>query len=220
MATRAETQSKNLGQAVRDADHARNRGVRVRAFLVGLLRTVTSGFRGRWHALGFKDYLCWSALIAAVITAQCIAWAVDRAPPIEIVSGSITPNPAAPGDTIDVQLVVREYNACSGTVFRRIIDSAGIVHAYDETPATYRWVIPRSADNKPVVFSRTLVLPKTLAQGPAKYSPIVRWWCNPIQWLFPVQITQTPIDFEIGSPHLATDTPLPRARPSSEIVRN
>ncbi len=85
----------------------------------------------------------------------------------------LTPE-VAPGQDFKMHVSSEITKKCKGTIWRSIIDSAGVQTNYKPVPR------PDDPD-----FSVSLTVPLGAAPGPATYQSRIEWECNYVQELWP-----------------------------------
>ena len=125
----------------------------------------------------------WCHLIAATIGFVFVApltfMALDRADPV-VVHFTAFSGEMRPGSVMTITWDATSFRACEGTVRRRVIDHTGSIYEYDEQAT----VIRPEGELGRRKYRREFILPKSIAVGQATHAPVVRYYCNPIQyWL-------------------------------------
>lgn len=131
------------------------------------------------------------ALYGLILIGQ---WAFDRAPPRIIFNGDISPLVATPGTVMSVQWEVQKRRDCDGTVTRYLSGMCG-EHLIKRTDPTniksfeqhYTLVIP-------------FTLPQTTTPGPCQYNTHLKFQCNPLHYLFPIELELKPLEFKVVAP--------------------
>ena len=158
------------------------------------------GAQMRIRGLNLQEII--SAVVTVGIMAPILWMAMDRSPPFEIVTGHIEPMDVPLGGSLDIVWHVRPLRLCSlhrATVTRSVIDSIGIAHRYAPVNAQF------SGETK---LERSITLPPTMAEGPARYSSLACYPCNPLQELWPVCVQTPELKFNVvgGSEQSKGDT--------------
>jgi len=117
---------------------------------------------------------------------------LDRAPPYERQSGRIVPENPKAGDTVAVHWTGERVRSCFGTVNRIIIDSSGVIHAFEAVDAVYA----DATQGKLLV--REFTLPTQLPEGPAIYRATSLYVCNPVQRLWPIHFRGPDVKFNVA----------------------
>lgn len=118
--------------------------------------------------------------------------ALDRAPPYERVRGFIYPSNAKAGERVAIHWDGDRKRSCFGVVNRTIVDSHGVVYAFEAVAAVY-------ADVKPgMQLAREFSLPAQISPGPAVYRAITRYVCNPVQNFWPIFVQGPDVHFNIA----------------------
>lgn len=143
--------------------------------------------------LGTRTILCQviAAAIGCVIVTPVIIMATDTRPCLTFSGARFTPESARPGDVVTMTYSAREHLSCGGTVTRRFVDSANVVHTTVQEATKYHEVINKQEQT----FSVQITIP-LMPPGPATYVPIVYRWRNHVQAIWPlrdVSVPQVPI---------------------------
>jgi hypothetical protein len=137
-----------------------------------------------------------AAFVSIAIFAPALWMLLDRAPPYIVTGGKIEPENPAPGSQISVLWEVKSVRSCPASprqsVTRTIVDSKNVRHDYAPVEALYG----KGTQGHPEI-KRTVELPASIPPGPARYSSIACYACNPLQQLWPVCITMPEILFEV-----------------------
>jgi hypothetical protein len=88
--------------------------------------------------------------------------AIDRDPPFVRGAGKIMPENPLPGATVEVIWQGTRKRDCDGYVYRKIIDSHGVVFTIEGIPVSY------AKTNNPDPLVRYFRLPVGLAPGPCE----------------------------------------------------
>jgi hypothetical protein len=137
-----------------------------------------------------------AAFVSIAFFGPALWMLLDRDAPFIVTSGRIDPpNPKVNGSIV-VTWDVRSTRSCQpssgSTVTRTIIDSKGVKHTYAPIHAVYGTPEQREPDE----VKRTIPLPENIT-GPAKYSSVACYACNPLQELWPICIQMPEIAFDI-----------------------
>jgi hypothetical protein len=137
-----------------------------------------------------------AAFVSVILFGPALWMLLDREPPFAVISGHIDPpNPVVNG-SIMVTWDIKTERSCRPSsrakVTRTIVDSKGVRHAYDPVNAIYG--TPDQQRNDKV--ERTVPLPENIT-GPAKYSSVACYACNPLQEFWPICVQMPEINFEI-----------------------
>lgn len=135
----------------------------------------------------------------AVAFAVCVAvvgplvyMAADRDPPFQRGNGRILPENPIPGSPVEVEWQGKRIRDCDGYVFRKIVDSHGIVFTVEGVPVSYA----RTKNPEPLV--RYFRLPVGIAPGPAKYIATTHYYCNPLHRWWPIVVETPHLDFNVA----------------------
>lgn len=139
--------------------------------------------------------------IVAALTAGILilpAWLLlDRSPPFIVTNGRIDPPHPIVNGAIVVTWDIKSTRSCQpssgATVTRTIVDSKGVKHTYAPVRAVYGTPEQHEAGE----IERRIPLPENIS-GPAKYSSIACYACNPLQQFWPICIQMPEIAFEIA----------------------
>lgn len=126
-----------------------------------------------------------AAVFGLVVVVPIMLMRLDNEEPIIIRRTVMIPPDVRPGQVVRVVWTADERRSCDGVVHRRFIDSAGVIFDIEAAPTIYRngrWLQQQQWHNKS--FSRDIVIPSGISAGPAAYTGVRRYWCNPLQRLF------------------------------------
>lgn len=122
---------------------------------------------------------------------------LDRDPPFVVTNGRIDPQNPIVNSSIEITWDIKPQRSCqpssAAKVTRTIIDSKGIRHTYAAVPAVYG--TPQQSESGEIM--RSVPLPENIT-GPAKYTSVACYACNPLQQLWPICIQLPEIPFEIA----------------------
>lgn len=121
----------------------------------------------------------------ALIPALVIFWLLEESP-IAWSNRRILNEKVYPGTELKIQVKSIITKTCDATVYRSIIDSAGIQTDY--APITR----PGFTDS-----TIKVIVPINAAPGPARYVARSDWKCNPVQYWWPYSVYQQDLEFEI-----------------------
>lgn len=133
----------------------------------------------------------WMGGISLMLLLGAFAYmAADNQPPYGWETGEVIPDPAPDGATVSIHWRFKVHRVCPGIVQRQIIDAQDVVHNYDPVPAaSVRDVTPD--------FWVTFTLPTGLPPGPSKYRVHAEYYCNPLQYIWPIHVTTPEIIFTL-----------------------
>lgn len=136
---------------------------------------------------------CFSVIVLAPLTIMFL----DRRQPVELQLVSIEPSKVREGDEVTVTYnanIIRE--GCGGELLRTIVDSANKITAFVREPTVFN---NNKVTSGNITVSKTLIVPRGITPGPAKYVPKIERWCNPLQrYLWPIQQNPEPsIEFTV-----------------------
>lgn len=121
---------------------------------------------------------------------------LDRSPPFIVTNGRVNPSNPVVNGSIEVTWDIKPTRSCqpsSGAkVTRTIVDSKGVRHVYAPVHAVYGTPEQHEAGE----VRRTIPLPENIT-GPAKYSSVACYACNPLQEFWPICIQMPEVAFEI-----------------------
>lgn len=131
-------------------------------------------------------------LFVALFVIVPISWLMlDRRVPVTINVLHVDPI-AKPGALLKVSWELSIHRRhCDGEVVRSIVDAAGVIHSYDVVSApSYRGETERA------IFSREIMLPTSIAIGPARLIVGRIYWCNTIQkYWWPISTPRREVHF-------------------------
>lgn len=134
------------------------------------------------------------AVVAAVLFVGLPGfYAFDNEPPYTYLDGTVFPDPAPEASQITVHWKLKVNRICPGAVQRQLIDSHGLAHSYDATPAAIAGSV------RDGYLLRTFLLPQNMPRGLTKYRANVCYVCNPLQVFFPLCRTTPEISFTLGN---------------------
>lgn len=135
-----------------------------------------------------RETLCFviAMIFSAVVVIPGILIFYDRTLPFELIDSRMVETTASPGQQVDVRYTVRNLSkSCDGYVDRFFFDASGRAFYL----GTSRIVYSRLLDpNKPTgSFDRQWRIPESAASGPGVYVADPKFWCYPLQHLYPVR---------------------------------
>lgn len=138
-------------------------------------------------------------LVLAMLAGLIIFWALNRVDPLEIVAQLGTPS-GRPGDVIRFEAVVkRDFTPrCSIVVQRYVVGSDGyryFFQPFSVSPAALDYLTHGSATE----LKTTLEIPRAMPPGKAKLVTGLSYRCNPLDRLWPIEVT-TELEFYVLSP--------------------
>lgn len=147
----------------------------------------------------------WRQHVAAGATCALLAaftyWAVviDRRPPLEFVSGEITPARVnlSEGGLYQPVWHLKIWRKCDGTTYRRIVDGRRVVHIIEPQPTLAARLAPRFAGDIVRVAGRPQGLPLAAAPGSALFIASIEftgcaWWHT--HWPIVVHLPELPFE--------------------------
>lgn len=137
-----------------------------------------------------------AAFVSVALFGPALWMVLDRDPPFVVTNGRVDPITPVVNSSISVTWDVHPVRSCqpssSATVTRAIVDSKGVKHVYAPVPAVYGTPAQREVGE----IHRMIPLPNNII-GPARYSSVACYACNPIQKYWPICIELPEIPFEI-----------------------
>ena len=118
--------------------------------------------------------------------------AADNVLPYDWKGGEVVPDPAPDGAQVSVHWNMTVNRTCPGMVQRQVIDAHDIIHNYDPVLAASGFAV------KPD-FWVTFQLPINMPPGPARYRVHAEYYCNPLQYIWPLRVTTPEIMFTLGN---------------------
>jgi hypothetical protein len=121
---------------------------------------------------------------------------LDREPPYDVIGGVISPDNPMPGQEITIVWDVKVERACPlsmrSSVQRTVVDSKGVKHDYSKVAAMF------DSATTGATITRNVQLPENLAPGPATYSSVACYSCNPMQEYWPVCVHTPEVHFNVA----------------------
>ena len=125
-----------------------------------------------------------SPVLALVIIGPIMWWLADRFPPYSLRDGVLKPNPARPGDEVDIEWTLElTRSGCTGFFQRVIIDSHGGLWSF--APMQSIFVNLKPGKYRTHSFNRIL-LPRGIASGVAEIVTVTTYYCNPVHYVWPL----------------------------------
>lgn len=138
-----------------------------------------------------------AAFVSILLVGVPLWMLLDRDPPFVVTNGRIDPPNPTVNSSIEITWDIKPKRSCqpssAAKVTRTIIDSKGVRHTYAPVPAVYG----TPEQSEPDEIMRPVPLPENIT-GPAKYTSIACYVCNPLQQLWPICIQLPEIPFEIA----------------------
>lgn len=137
--------------------------------------------------------------IAAAITAICFVapvafMASDRTEPIVIHKTEIFPPIVRPGQVVKLTWTATELRGCDGTIHRRFIDSQGVIYQVESVRSIYRQLLAGGRKT----FSREVQIPSGMPDGPATFTGVREYYCNPFhRYIWPIRAATPPATFTV-----------------------
>ena len=127
-----------------------------------------------------RRYICHAiaAVFCAIIVVPAVFLVRDNAIPVEIHKSTMTPPIVSPGQTVQISWVATDHRSCEGLIHRQFVDSSGAMFQMIPGPTFIR--DPRDIGRRKT-FIREIRIPTGVADGPATFSGMRRYWCNPLQ---------------------------------------
>jgi hypothetical protein len=146
------------------------------------IRPMPIWMRIRGHVKG--------AAIACVVVIIPVSIYYQRQPPIEVTSGYIEPEVATAGQCVTVHWEVRVKEDCPAEIEHEIVTGRGHIWALD----AQRIMVQGSGIIRP---SRTICIPWTVREAPAKYRQSIRFYCDPLAYYWPLVVKVPELPFYV-----------------------
>lgn len=137
----------------------------------------------------------WRILVIAsvlIVGGALLSWALDRRPPITILSAVVEDAEIEQGGILVVDYRLEQHRRCLGDLQRWIVDSRNVIHFIEiYAPA------PELAGIND--FRVSIPIPFGAALGPARYQATLRYRCNPLQRMvgMSIEVDTPPVTFTI-----------------------
>lgn len=140
-----------------------------------------------------RDWLCHAAaaLFSVLVVVPAILVFGDRSLPFEFVHAYFKPATVHANEDMMLAYTIKDVTKeCDGEVKQYMVDADGTIYPLGTIPTVYRDSGEKSSR---LIFRRKHVpeyKPGTttpFAPGPAVYRAYPRYWCNPLQKLYPVE---------------------------------
>lgn len=132
-------------------------------------------------------------LVIGAVTMQVSSWAMDRSPPVTIIS-SKADGYAMPGGTLLIRYTVERHRSCQLKVDRAIITSELTRIELQDSD----WAAAPGPMGKDI-YKSEVIIPSRVPPGPSVYRVILQYRCNPLQVLYPI-IVRTETPFVVAQP--------------------
>lgn len=119
-------------------------------------------------------------------------WTIDREPPVDILEATPHPRRVRPGDPIRAHFELFRKRSCAGHQDRWITDSLNVRF---ELPDSDFRQSPEPIGN--TTFGFLAHVSPFASPGPAHLYILFTYYCNPLHWIFPVELPRVIIPFEI-----------------------
>ena len=132
--------------------------------------------------------MLWVAQIIILCGLLIVCWyAMDRKEPFAVLS--VEPSSARPGEVIQITARVWRDNGrdCSAQFARRIVDASGTGFDVGHGIASASMINSMETQN-PGVFRIKMVVPVGAADGPAVLQTSLRYACNKVHYLWPIEV--------------------------------
>ena len=138
-------------------------------------------------------WIAWAVMLAAVL--QLAYWALDREPPFEMTKINSV---MIYGDVVKFDLNVRRdlTRNCSVEFGRHFIDSAGYRHDIVVGQIMDAQALAEMDKAMGGKLLLSMDLPPGMARGSAVMNTVLRYSCNPLQALWPIQVRMA-VPFEV-----------------------
>lgn len=147
----------------------------------------------------------WIFLIFAFALSGYIGWmAQDRAAPTSILVSRVLTPITAPGALLKVEFEVYRHKNCQVDLEQILFDSQKVRYILDVLSYT---VAPGDVGHETFVIP--VEVPKSFAEGPARYRAVRAYRCNALQhWLnWPIVVITPDVSFQVSGPPLPADFP-------------
>lgn len=127
---------------------------------------------------------------------QVVVWSIDRRPPFAIVA--VQPAGGKPGSSIVIDASVRRDRSrqCSARFTRQIYDSAGVRYDMEGDQLATAAMVDRAEKMAPGRLLLSIDIPPSVRPGSAVMLTSLAYVCNPVQVLWPIEVTSA-IPFEV-----------------------
>lgn len=136
-------------------------------------------------------------------------WAADRDVPVAVRKVEVVTPVVAPGGQVKVAYHVERHRSCAVKIERLLFD-------HDKVRITLE-DINYAAPPGPLgqdEYVTAVTIPRTIAQGSARYKVITRYECNVFHRLWPIVVQAADVQFEVRGP------PTPGQLPIEIVPRN
>lgn len=135
----------------------------------------------RREALCFGLAMIFTTMV--VVPGILIFW--DRSPPFQYIDALVPEKAVHAGDAAHVRITINKVQKdCRGRVERYFFDSTGRAFFLGESPVIYFRAIE---ERRAGAFERRWLMPADAAPGEGYYVFYPEFWCNPVQYLYPIK---------------------------------
>lgn len=125
-----------------------------------------------------------------ILAALCLVgyYAMDRDPPFAVLS--VTPSEAMPGQYVTIEAKVRRdtWRRCDAEFSRYLYDSSGARFDLGHSIASAEMIGKMDAAS-PGVLRVSVLLPASMAPGPANLETVLDYFCNKVHRAWPITVT-------------------------------
>ena len=125
-----------------------------------------------------------------ILAALCMVayYAMDREPPFAVLS--VTPAEAKPGEYVTIEARVRRdtWRKCDAEFSRYLHDATGARFDLGHSIASAEMIGKMDAAF-PGVLRVSVLLPQSMAPGPANLETVLDYFCNKVHRAFPITVT-------------------------------
>ena len=135
-----------------------------------------------------------AAVVFAVPGAMLGIWASDRAPTTDTIRVEVMPAIIAAGGEGEVVYTYQRFRQCPRRSVQEIIDATGRVYpvGIQESPP-----FANRLKERPDTFAQPIKIPLTARPGPAIYHVMIKDFCNPLHYVWPIS-KEINVPFDIG----------------------
>jgi len=138
-----------------------------------------------------------SLVFAIAFAGLTIGW--DRTPPFDYLPAFSSPTILAPGQSATIRFRIgKVHKICSGEFERWFIDSEGTPFPLGTFQTVYQNYVGFSESKR--YFDKDWTVPLHAAAGPGIYESRPRFWCNPMQYLYPIEAARVRVMVNIVNP--------------------
>lgn len=124
------------------------------------------------------------SLLALFFIVPIVWWIADRTPPYTLTDGVPHPDPAHPGDEVDLEWTLKlTRSGCTGYFQRVVIDNSKGVWTFAPMQSSFVNLKPGSYRTHSL---NRMTLPRGIAPGMAEVFTVTTYFCNPIHHIWPI----------------------------------